>query len=59
MISEKTICIECLGSIEFFKEVYTLSEMRKMGCRYICTDLDSDISVYEVHSTGDLIAVKV
>jgi len=57
-LCDKTICIECLGSAEFFKKIYTLSEMRKMGCRYICTDFESEISVYEVKATGELIAVE-
>ena len=55
---EKSIMIEVLGGLEIFKSVYTMAEMRKMKCRYICTDMQSDVSVYEINKTGELIAVE-
>ena len=53
----KSIDVEVLGGHETFAEVYTMDEVRKMKTRYIGSDFDTDISVYE-RSDGDLIAVR-
>ena len=53
----KSIDIEVLGGYETFKVVYTMAEVRKMKARYIGSDFDTDISVYEC-SSGELIAVE-
>ena len=54
----KSITVEVMGGYEDFKTIYTEAEMRKMKCRYIGSDMDSDISVYEVKSTGEMVAVQ-
>ena len=54
----KSITLEVLGDYLDFNVTYTVAEMRKLNCRYIGTDMDTDISVYEIRSNGELIAVE-
>ena len=54
----KSVMVEVLGGLEDFNVIYTMNEMRKMKCRYIGFDMDTDLNIYEVSSTGELIAVE-
>ena len=53
----KSIDVEVFGAYERFTTVHTIADARKMKARYVCTDTDTDFSVYEC-SNGELIAVQ-
>lgn len=54
---KKSFTLEILGSYLDFNVTYTMSEMRQLNCRYVGTDFETDISVYEIRTNGVLIAV--
>ncbi|MCO5387775.1 MAG: hypothetical protein NHB14_20630 [Desulfosporosinus sp.] len=55
---DKSVLVEVLGGLEQFKVVYTMAEIRKMDVRYIGSDAETDLSIYEVQTTGEIIAVE-
>lgn len=55
---EKSVLVEVLGGLEEFKVVHSLADIRKMNVRYVGSDMDTDLSIYEVRSSGELIAVE-
>ena len=54
----KSVLVEVLGGLEEFKVTYTMAEARKMDVRYIGSDMGTDLSIYEVRNSGELIAVE-
>ena len=55
---EKRIMVEILGGIEFFTTLYTMPEIKKMKCRYVGTDFETNYNIYEINNTGELILAE-
>ena len=53
---DKKVVLEFLGGIEVFRTAYSIAEIQKINCRYICTC--GMWNVYENNETGEYLIAK-
>lgn len=53
-----TVWVEVLGSMDRVR-VAPWEEVRSGSFRYVCTDFEQDLDVFESRETGELVATRV